>query len=205
MRKTPFTFVDIAGQRYDKWLVLERVDNRWGRVHYRCQCDCGFVGIVSKTALERKTSKSCGCVKNFRNWNRNEGNHGKPYTKEEEQLIRNWYPVNGTRFLRKHLGRSKEAIRHKAHLLGVEVPEARKTDLTRRHDEWRDYELRILREHYPKGGTAACIKLLPKRSKNAIWVKAQKLGICLEKNNGKENTRIHDSEGKRLCLGKRAA
>lgn len=42
---------------------------------------------------------------------------------------------------------------------------------------WTTREERILREHFPAGGSAACRPLLPRRSDGAIYQHAQKLGL----------------------------
>lgn len=43
---------------------------------------------------------------------------------------------------------------------------------------WRVTEVRVLREHFPTGGVAACAPLLPGRSRMAIELKARALGIA---------------------------
>jgi hypothetical protein len=47
----------------------------------------------------------------------------------------------------------------------------------RRNPRWTASEVAILREHYPTGGCAAVLALLPERSWYAVHVKASKLGI----------------------------
>jgi hypothetical protein len=117
-------------------------------------------------------SKSCGCVTKPK---RQLGEkYAKPWTEEDEQRIRDWYPVNGTLHLSKFLGRSKNAIIAKAKKLGVSF---NKRNMVRRHDVWQPSELKVLREHYPTGGALGCLDYLPNRSKNAIWGKAEKLGL----------------------------
>lgn len=182
MRKSPSNFVDITGQTFNNWHVLERAPSRRRRVFYKCQCKCGFVSEVSKTALEHRHSKSCGCLKNFRHWDRTGENHLKPYSEEELDLIRQWYPVNGTRYLAKHLKRTPLAIRYQACRLRLKVDSSRKNVICRRRDEWREEELRVLYEVYPTEGVWGCLPLLPKRSKDAIWCKVIKLGIKLDRN-----------------------
>lgn len=57
--------IDIAGLRFGRWLVLERVGlNNAGELVWRCQCDCGTEKEVVGYTLRRKTapSRSCGCL-----------------------------------------------------------------------------------------------------------------------------------------------
>ena len=181
MRKTPCSFVDISGQTFTYWTVLERADNRHGRVYYKCRCRCGHESVVSKTALEHEVSTSCGC--RTKTINRDVENFAKPWTEKEDEAIRKYYPVNGTKSLMAFLGRSSDSIIHRAKKLGVKIPEQRRKVICRfLRLAWSEQELQVLRDHYSKGGVSACLPLLPKRSKNAIWNKAEKLGIKLERN-----------------------
>jgi hypothetical protein len=45
---------------------------------------------------------------------------------------------------------------------------------------WKTSEQRILEEHFPKGGIAACLPLLPGRSASAIYTRASTYGIKLK-------------------------
>lgn len=54
------------GDKFGLWTVLEKVerDDVVSRAnYYRCQCECGSVGIVSASSLYNGYSKSCGCVR----------------------------------------------------------------------------------------------------------------------------------------------
>ncbi len=55
-----------AGDRYVRWTVLEYVgyvdDERHDKL-WKCQCDCGVVGIVRQNSLRQGGSRSCGCLK----------------------------------------------------------------------------------------------------------------------------------------------
>ncbi len=42
---------------------------------------------------------------------------------------------------------------------------------------WSTSEERILRQHYPAGGSRACAPLLPRRSKRSIGKRAHLLGL----------------------------
>lgn len=57
-------FIDLAGQKRGRLIVLKRVDNhKKGSVLYLCECSCG--NIVEKTArdLSRLKEPSCGCAR----------------------------------------------------------------------------------------------------------------------------------------------
>ena len=50
--------VDLTGQRFERWLVIERAsENRW-----LCRCDCGTSRTVDDSNLKHSLSKSCGCL-----------------------------------------------------------------------------------------------------------------------------------------------
>jgi hypothetical protein len=55
-------FIDLTGQRFGRLIVLEKFGkNKYGKVTYRCQCDCGNTCITMGEKLKRNT-KSCGCL-----------------------------------------------------------------------------------------------------------------------------------------------
>jgi len=181
--KKAMPFKDVSYNRFGKWLALRPTRNNRGRLCYVCRCDCGLEAIVTKTALTGGKSRSCGCSKGRKTpRNRNNPSFGKRYSEADEYLIRQWYPKWGSAKLALMLNRSKIAILHKAREMGLEC--INKDKVCKRKDIWSEEEIEILRRFYPKGGTEACLQRLPLRSKNAIWVKAQKLGILLEKNVG---------------------
>ena len=52
----------------------------------------------------------------------------------------------------------------------------------RRHERfWKDDELAVIREHYPKGGLAACLARLPGRTSSGVHQAARRLGTGSEK------------------------
>lgn len=53
---------NLTGQKFGKWLVLERAESKKGKVLWLCQCDCGNTGVVSASKLKAGLSKSCGCA-----------------------------------------------------------------------------------------------------------------------------------------------
>lgn len=194
MRKTPRNFVDVTGQKFNHWTVLERVENRHKRVHYMCRCRCGFIAVVSKTALANGTSKCCGCSKSVNSkFNRSRPKCGKRYSDPDELLIKLWYPKTGTKLLVEFLGRSREAIRHKAFTMGIEC-ELEAEDYRYRPDIWSEREEQVLLDNYPKGGTEACLPLLPNRTKNAIWNHVRKLKLLKVKLNGRTKSSDRNSK-----------
>lgn len=56
-------FVNLAGLKYGKLLVIKRVENdKQNCVCYLCQCDCGKLAIVRASSLKNGHTKSCGCL-----------------------------------------------------------------------------------------------------------------------------------------------
>lgn len=57
------TAIDLTGQRFGRWMVLERV---WRsdstQTLWLCRCDCGNMGILNTRNLRSGKSKSCGCL-----------------------------------------------------------------------------------------------------------------------------------------------
>lgn len=53
--------IDITGQRFGRWTVVDfdKVQNE--TAHWNCVCDCGGTNSVSSSHLRRGTSVSCGC------------------------------------------------------------------------------------------------------------------------------------------------
>lgn len=60
---------DLTGQRIGKLVVIERLKerNKYGRIMYRCQCDCGKEVIVLGYRLAAHLTLSCGCLISY--WN----------------------------------------------------------------------------------------------------------------------------------------
>ena len=53
--------IDLTGQRFGKLTVQECVQDKHGKVRWRCLCDCGNESFVFGAILRRGGSKSCGC------------------------------------------------------------------------------------------------------------------------------------------------
>jgi hypothetical protein len=58
--------IDISGQRFNRWLVIDiakRVDRRY---YWNCICSCGTKRVVAGSALRSGHSPSCGCITKYR-------------------------------------------------------------------------------------------------------------------------------------------
>jgi|SRR5271165_627574 len=56
-------FIDLAGERFGRLLVLKRVENdRNSKARWECKCDCGRLSIVYGIALRSGDTRSCGCL-----------------------------------------------------------------------------------------------------------------------------------------------
>ena len=55
--------VDLTGQRFGMWVVLERAPTRNHQTMWRCRCDCGTERDVYARVLKSGESTSCGCWK----------------------------------------------------------------------------------------------------------------------------------------------
>jgi hypothetical protein len=51
-------FVDIAGQRFGRWVAIRYIHQR----KWICRCDCGTEKAVDGATLRNGTSQSCGCL-----------------------------------------------------------------------------------------------------------------------------------------------
>lgn len=58
-------FLDLAGQRFGKLLVLIKTEKpthaKSNSAHFLCKCDCGKEKIIRSDSLRTGKSKSCGC------------------------------------------------------------------------------------------------------------------------------------------------
>ena len=55
--------IDLTGQRFGRFVVLERAENtKGGLTRWTCICDCGVTKVVTGSGLGRSTM-SCGCLR----------------------------------------------------------------------------------------------------------------------------------------------
>ena len=53
--------INIAGQRFGRLTVIERVASTKAQAQWRCVCDCGKETVVCSQDLRNGHTKSCGC------------------------------------------------------------------------------------------------------------------------------------------------
>lgn len=57
-------FVDLTGQQFGRWTVIERdYDIKKKNIYWKCKCECGTLRSVAGTSLRGGISVSCGCEK----------------------------------------------------------------------------------------------------------------------------------------------
>lgn len=56
-------FIDLTGQKFNRWTVIERAENQGKSVCWLCECECGTRKIVRGGHLKSGASQSCGCLK----------------------------------------------------------------------------------------------------------------------------------------------
>lgn len=80
LRKTD----EMIGKKFGRWTVIaQNESDKYGQMHYFCQCPCGTERIVNGKAMRLGLSTSCGCINVERckaqvgakhpNWNPNYG------------------------------------------------------------------------------------------------------------------------------------
>ncbi len=56
--------LDLTGKKFTRYTVLEFYGSKNGKRKWKCQCECGTIGIVGTNDLVSGNSRSCGCLKN---------------------------------------------------------------------------------------------------------------------------------------------
>jgi hypothetical protein len=56
-------FIDLTGQKFGRWTVLNRTKSTTGKTTWSCRCSCGTTGNVIGRNLKNGRSQSCGCWK----------------------------------------------------------------------------------------------------------------------------------------------
>lgn len=55
--------IDLTGERYGRLTVTKCIGkDKYGRLMWRCQCDCGKESVVQSGNLRSGHTKSCGCL-----------------------------------------------------------------------------------------------------------------------------------------------
>ncbi len=136
------------------------------RYFVRCRCRRELL-LYENKITGAQAFRSCGC--------KGRAVVPPPWTEDELAILRTEYPRLGYRTSEKLLNRDPVAVRRKAGQLGV-----RYQGPFYRDDMWTEEDDALLREHYPKGGSIACLDLFPSRSKTAISDRAYLLKIKCE-------------------------
>lgn len=155
----------LMGKTFDLITVLApAADSVKGSKRYFVRCRCGTEMLVyERRLIGTPRIKSCGC--------RGKDAKPKPWTEEQLEIIRREYPLKGG-LCAPQVGRSPHQVRRKANELKVAF-----VGKLQRRGLWSEEEDNIIREHYPHGGTAACLPFLPERTKHATRDRAHQLRI----------------------------
>lgn len=55
--------IDLTGERFGRWTVVERAPSTSRNAKWVCRCDCGRIKTVAAATLRSGVSKSCGCLR----------------------------------------------------------------------------------------------------------------------------------------------
>ena len=91
---------------------------------------------------------------------------GREWTEEENEMLKKFYPIEGTEVRDKLDGRTKKAIYAQARKLGLKAPD----------DLWTEEENEILKKWYPIEGTKV-VNRLEGRTMGAVHAQARVLGL----------------------------
>ena len=91
---------------------------------------------------------------------------GRKWTEEENVVLREWYPIEGSKVADRLEGRTRGAAQSQARRLGLKSP----------NGLWTEEENEILRKNYSLEGTKVK-EWLERRTKGAIKTQARKLGL----------------------------
>lgn len=100
---------------------------------------------------------------------------GKEWTAEEDNILKEYYSVEGSEVINRLSGRTKRAIMVRANLLGINKIEKGST--------WTKEEIEILKKYYPFEGANKVKSRLNNRTKYAVVNQVTKLGLKFERNN----------------------
>lgn len=103
----------------------------------------------------------------------------REWTEDENKILREYYPVEGTKVVDRIEGRTKEAIKTQANKLGLRI----------NSNLWTEEEIEILRKYYPIEGMKVKNRLKD-RTRYAISTMASDLKLKKINNYTKENDEI---------------
>lgn len=55
--------IEMAGKKFNKLLVLNKVDSKYNGSYWLCRCDCGKEKVILGKHLRKGRIKSCGCLR----------------------------------------------------------------------------------------------------------------------------------------------
>lgn len=126
----------------------------------------------SKQSIRSKANSLGLKFKNFHKSN--------DYSVEEDEIIRKYYPIEGTMVSKRLNNRTPDSVRCRARRLGIKVEELKVVSSERRNyansKSWSDDEIEILKYYYPIEGKKV-LERLPYRSLSSITKKAAQLKI----------------------------
>ena len=111
------------------------------------------------------------------------------WTKDEDNIIRKYYPSEGMNVLARLPGRTRTQLLGHIYYMGLYYLDHKPRKVRIVHRVWADEELSILKKYYVIEGPAT-LKRLPGRSLGAMRMKASQLGLS---NNSKRFTEEEDS------------
>ena len=86
--KRGVTLLDLTNQRFGRLVAIEPDGkNKYGRVVWKCKCDCGNYINVNSNSLSQNKTRSCGCLSNER---RKSGNIRRTHGGCGTRLYRIW-------------------------------------------------------------------------------------------------------------------
>jgi hypothetical protein len=114
---------DLTGQKFNRLTVMKYIGkDKCGNSQWLCLCDCGNKTIVTSGHLKNGHSKSCGCFKNEKLIQRNKTDrhlYKNRWTKEEINILKQFYPNNGIIYCCNLLNRTKPSVAGKVAKLNL--------------------------------------------------------------------------------------
>lgn len=89
------------------------------------------------------------------------------WTDDEYEILRRYYPENGTSYCSEILGRTINSVKTQAVKMGL-----RRTNV-----RYTPKEVEVIETYYPEWGVKKCAEMLPGRAEMSIAKKAQDLGV----------------------------
>lgn len=81
--------IDLTGQSFDRWTVVDYSGSHKKRTYWSCICDCGNTGKIEAYSLKKERSRSCGCFGREKAIKDNTS-HGQGKRGEESKEYRCW-------------------------------------------------------------------------------------------------------------------